>query len=188
MSRRWLWSVLPVGLGLVGLAMIALPWLPTGQPNPWPARFGPDSVMTGTALDLLRQIDRACEAGDVVQLRTLVSEEYLGSLQEKLRWLGRRLDGLGLRSVAGGADAGLAAELALRPCLGGRSRGDRAVLLWQLGEVQLDAGYPVRHGLKALVLEWDGAAFRVHAVQEQPLPPGADVTAAADALYDAWQN
>jgi hypothetical protein len=187
-GRRLPWWV-PVALALGGAALLAVPYLPRSgsAPMPLPASLGAGAPMPAAAMALFDALDGACRQGDLQAFRSLVTPGYLRRLEQKLLWIGRRLDGPSLRSVAGpeGA-AGLAQELHARPFLGCSSRAESAVLLFDLGDLRSDAGYPVRCGLKAVVLQWDGARLRLHTVQEQPLDAGADRKAAAAEICRRW--
>lgn len=178
-AARGAWSGV-LGIAAAGLVLVAAPWLVRrAAPMPLAVELPPEAGAPPLALATIDAVDRACRGGDVAAFRGWATSAFVDGLEEKLRWLGRRLDPAGLLA-AGGPDGvgGLGAELAARPFLGGACAGGRAVLLYDLADVAGDAGYPVRPGCKAVVLEWDGARLRLHQVHEQTLPPGADPAAA----------
>jgi len=171
-----------IAAAVAGLGLVLLPWLQVDQPMPLPAAIEPGSAHEQLLRSTVQAVDAACRRGDVAGYRTWVTEAHAEVQQACLQQLGRELDAAALRQAA--ADGGLAGRLGDKACLFGRAAGSRACVVFASHD-EVRAGHARSSSLAALRFEWDGARFRLDAVQPRRLPAGADAVASATGMGEA---
>lgn len=164
-------AALLLAVATVGIAFVALPWLPKRAPEQLPARFELASPAGRGLLSVLQWHDEACMQGDLAGFRERVTPDYAKGFARRLQQLGRPLDAAALRAYIGGDPALGLAAMAQRQNLGGFADGDRACFV--VGAT-LGMG-----GVQGVAFRRVDGTFRLDAIEHQPSVAAADARAVA---------
>ena len=154
---------------LVGLAMVAMPWMAANGEAALPATFAPGDAAAQPLFNALSAHDAACRAGDVAAFSRSVTDAYQDSLSRSLAALDRKLDAEMLRSRA--MPGSELAAVASRPGCRGSAKGARACVLGKPAAGHL--------GTLGIAFAFEGDRWRIDRVVHQPQVSLDDATLVA---------
>jgi hypothetical protein len=141
--------LLAIAAVAIGLALVLVPMLPNNWPMEMDTNFAENSESHRRLLATASMVDGASKGGDLVLLKSLLSERYVSELS---RGLTGEQD---LDSVLSKQQIGLIGDLSSEEFILGSSGMGRAFMIYRI-----DRPDPA---LRAYVFYWDGQKFQLDA-------------------------